>query len=163
MILNSLLKITTFCGLSLITWWFSGFNILKVIFKSNSVSINKKTHINIKCALLNKTLHSVKSEIFSIKLWRKLTKFYPMTIISSYHKSEIQFFRNHTPCPRILKLIRRNKWFNPPDNENILDPSKTVKIYEKINKIATQDNVCPLKKPTQLIVKLVWPSKIHKK
>ena len=46
---------------------FSGFNILKVIFKSNSVSINKKNHINIKCSLLNKTLHSVKSEIFSIK------------------------------------------------------------------------------------------------
>ena len=33
--------------------------ILKVIFKSNSVSINKKTHINIKCSLLNKKLHSV--------------------------------------------------------------------------------------------------------
>ena len=36
------------------------------IFKSNSVSINKKNHINIKCSLLNKTLHSEKSEIFSI-------------------------------------------------------------------------------------------------
>ena len=79
------------------------------------MSINKKNHINIKCSLLNKTMHSVKSEIFSIKkLWRKLTKFYPMTIISSYHKSEIQFFRNHIPCPKIMKLIRRNKWFNPP-------------------------------------------------
>jgi hypothetical protein len=37
-----------------------------------------------------------------------------MTIISSDHENEIQFFRNHIPCPRILKLIRRNKWFNPP-------------------------------------------------
>ena len=81
---------------------------------SNSVSINKKNHINIKCLLLNKTLHSVKWEIFSIKLWRKLTKFYPMAIISSYHKSEIPIFRNHIPCPRIQKLILRNKWFNPP-------------------------------------------------
>ena len=39
-----------------------------------------------------------------------------MTIISSYHKSEIQFFRNHIPFPRILKLIRRNKLSNPPDD-----------------------------------------------
>ena len=85
-------------------------NILKVFFKSNSVSINKKNHIDIKCSLLNKTLHSVKSEIFSTKLWRKLTKFYPMTIISSDHENEI-----HLPCLRILKMIRRNKWFNPPD------------------------------------------------
>ena len=53
-------------------------------------------------------MHSVKSEIFSIKLWRKLTEFYPMTIISSDHKNVIQFFRNHLPCPRILKMIRRN-------------------------------------------------------
>ena len=60
-------------------------------------------------------MHSIKSEIFSIKLWRKLTKFYPMTIISSYHENEIQFFRNHIHCSRILKLISRNKWFNPPD------------------------------------------------
>ena len=29
--------------------------------------------------------------------------------------NEIQFFRNHLPCLRILKMIRRNKWFNPPD------------------------------------------------
>ena len=41
------------------------------------------------------------------------TKFSPMTIISSDHENEIQFFRNHLPCPRILKMIRRNKWFNP--------------------------------------------------
>ena len=31
-----------------------------------------------------------------------------MTIITSDHKSEIQFLRNHIP------LIRRNKWFNSP-------------------------------------------------
>ena len=94
------------------TWWFSGFNILKVILKSNSVSINKKNHINIKCLLLNKTFNV--NKIFSIKLWRITIKFYPMTMISSYHKSEIQFFRNHIPCPRILKMICRNEWFNPP-------------------------------------------------
>ena len=87
------------------------------------MSINKKNHIDIKCSLLKKTLHSVKSEIFSIKLWRKLTKFYPMTIISSDHENEIQFFRNHIPCPRILKLICRNKWFNPPEYVNFLGES----------------------------------------
>ena len=32
-----------------------------------------------------------------------------MTIISSDHENEIQFFRNHLSCPRILKMIRRNK------------------------------------------------------
>ena len=79
----------------------------------NSLSINKKNHIYIKCSLLNKTLHSVKSEIFSIQLWRKLTKFYPMTIISSDQDNGIKFFRNYLPCPRMLKMIRRNKWFNP--------------------------------------------------
>jgi len=42
--------------------------LILVIFKSNSVSINKKNHFNIKFSLLNKTLHSVKPEIFSIKL-----------------------------------------------------------------------------------------------
>ena len=44
------------------------FNILKVIFKSNSLPINEKNHIDIKCSLLNKTLQFVKTEIFSIKL-----------------------------------------------------------------------------------------------
>ena len=99
-----------FADFHLYTWWF---NILKVIFKSNSVSINKKNHIHIKYSLLNKTLHSVKSGIFSIQLWRKLTKFYPMTIISSDHENEIQFFRYHIPCPRILKMIQ------PPCNSKL--------------------------------------------
>ena len=89
-------------------------NILKVIFKLNSLSINKKNHINIKCSLLNKTLHFFKTEIFSIKLWRKLTKLYLRNIISSDHKNAIQFFINHLPCPWIWKMIRRNKLFNPP-------------------------------------------------
>jgi len=38
-----------------------------------------------------------------------------MTTISSDHKNEIQSFRNHLPCPWILKLIRRNKLFKPPE------------------------------------------------
>ena len=38
-----------------------------------------------------------------------------MTIISSDHDNEIQFFRNNLPCQLILKMIRFNKWFNPPD------------------------------------------------
>ena len=37
-----------------------------------------------------------------------------MTKISSDHENEIQFFRNHLPCPKILKIIRQNKCFNPP-------------------------------------------------
>ena len=39
-----------------------------------------------------------------------------MTIISSDHQNEIQFIRNHLPCPWLLKMIRRNILFNPPDN-----------------------------------------------
>ena len=42
----------------------------------------------------------------------KLTKLYPMTIISSNHQIKFAFFRNH--LPRILKMICRNKIFNPP-------------------------------------------------
>ena len=57
-----------------------------------SVSINKKNYINIKRSLLNKTL-----EVRNIlhKTVKKVSKFYPMTIISSDHENEIQFFRNH--------------------------------------------------------------------
>ena len=29
--------------------------------------------------------------------------------VASGNETEIQVFRNHIPCPRILKLIRRNK------------------------------------------------------
>ena len=36
-----------------------------------------------------------------------------MTIICSDHKYEMQFFRNHLPCPWILKMIRRNKCSTP--------------------------------------------------
>ena len=111
-ILKTILKITTFSGFSLIYLMIFWIQYPLSNFKSNSVSINKKNHIYIKFSLLNKTLHSVKSEIFSIKLWRK-------PIISndynfSDHENEIQFFRNHLLCPRILKMIRRNKLFNPP-------------------------------------------------
>ena len=34
----------------------------------NAMSINKKNHINIKCSLLNKTMHFIMTEIFLIKL-----------------------------------------------------------------------------------------------
>ena len=57
-----ILKITTFCGFSLIFLTFSGFNLLEVIFNSNSLSINRKNHINIKCSLLNKTLNLDQSD-----------------------------------------------------------------------------------------------------
>ena len=78
LILETFLKITTFSGFSSISWWFSGFNILKVIFESNSLSINKKkNHIYIKCSLLIKhcILLRQKYSIF-IQLWRKRTKLF---------------------------------------------------------------------------------------
>ena len=65
------LRKTTFCEFSLI--YLMIFNILKFIFKSNSLSI--KNHFKIKCSVLYKTLH------FFCKL-------YPMTIISSDHKNK---------------------------------------------------------------------------
>ena len=83
---NNILRIF----INICTWWFSGFNILQVSFKSDSLSINKKNHINIKCSL-NKTLQFDKTEIFSIKLWRNLSKLYPMTTISSDHKIKYNF------------------------------------------------------------------------
>ena len=43
----------------------SGYNILTVILKSNSMSIKKKNHFNINAHLLNKTLYVVETEIFS--------------------------------------------------------------------------------------------------
>ena len=55
------------------------------------MAINKKNHINIKCSL-----------------------FISNGYFSSDHKNEIQFFKNHLPCPWILKMIHWNKWFNPP-------------------------------------------------
>ena len=33
----------------------------------------------------------------------------PRTKVASGNETEIQVFRNHITCPRILKLIRRNK------------------------------------------------------
>ena len=33
----------------------------------------------------------------------------PRTKVASGNKTEIQVFGNHIPCPRILKLTRRNK------------------------------------------------------
>ena len=104
-------------------WRFSGFNILKVIFKSNSLSINKKNQINIKCSLLNKTLSFIKIKIFSIQLWRKLIKLYPMTdynlqtIEIKYNFSEIIY---HVQCPWILK------WFAKINDSTPLSKSKKI-------------------------------------
>ena len=44
-------------------------------------------------------LWKLRNSYFSMKLWRNLTKLYPMTIISSDHNNEILFFRNHVPQP----------------------------------------------------------------
>ena len=132
-ILKTILKITEFSRFSLIFWMISWFNILKVIFKSNSLSVNKKNQINIKCSLLNKTLHFVKTEKFSIKLWIKLTKFYQMTIISSGHKNEIQFFRNHLPC-----VHGYWKWFAE------INDSTPLLRYRGFHKKASLSYMCAL-------------------
>ena len=92
LILKTILKITTFCGFSLI-YLFSGLNILKVFFKSNSLSINKKNHINIKYSLLNK-LH------FDRNILHEVVK---KTQLCTYIK-----------WLKWLKMIRRFKWLNPP-------------------------------------------------
>ena len=47
--------------------------------------------------------------------------------VASGNKTEIKVFRNHIPCPRILKLIRRNEWFNSP--ENVPFPKKLTYMY----------------------------------
>ena len=66
----------------------------------------KKKIINIKCSLLNKTLHFLMTEIFSIKLWRKPTKLYPMTIISVFFSSGSGFGSKEpkTPGSDLLRL-----------------------------------------------------------
>ena len=48
-------------------------------------------------------------EIFTIKFLAGDMILKPRTKVASGNKTEIQLFRNHIPCPRILKLIRRNK------------------------------------------------------
>ena len=48
-------------------------------------------------------------EIFTIKFLTGDTILKPRTKVASGNKTKIQVFRNHVPCPRILKLIRRNK------------------------------------------------------
>ena len=56
-----------------------------------------------------KKMHRVMIEIFTIKFLTGDTILKPRTKVPSGNKTEIQVFRNHIPCPRILKLIRRNK------------------------------------------------------
>ena len=48
-------------------------------------------------------------EIFTIKFLTGDTILKARTKVVLGNKTEIQVFRNHIPCPRILKLIRRNK------------------------------------------------------
>ena len=48
-------------------------------------------------------------EIFTFKFLTGYTILKPRTKVASGNKSELQVFRNHIPCPRIMKLIRRNK------------------------------------------------------
>ena len=60
-------------------------------------------------------MHRVMIEISTIKFLTGDTILKPRTKVASGNKTDIQVFRNHIPCPRILKLIRQNKWFNPPD------------------------------------------------
>ena len=48
-------------------------------------------------------------EIFSVKFLTGDTILKLRSKVASGNKTEIQVFRNHIPCPRILKLIRRNK------------------------------------------------------
>ena len=96
MILKSLLKITTFRRFSLIYLMISGFNILKVIFKSNSVSINKKNHINIKCSLLKKMLYSVRTVLHKTvkKTYQILTNDYNPSI-HQFKDYKISTFRHN--------------------------------------------------------------------
>ena len=54
-----------------------------------------------------------------------------MTIISSEHKNTI--FRNHLTCPWILKMIRRNKFFNPPAKEESLQENSLICRDNTIN------------------------------
>ena len=48
-------------------------------------------------------------EIFTNKFLTGDTILKPRTKVASGNKTEMQVFRNHLPCPRILKLIRRNE------------------------------------------------------
>ena len=52
-------------------------------------------------------------EVFTIKFLTGDTILKPRAKVASDNKTEIQVLRNHIPCPRILKLIRRNKRLIP--------------------------------------------------
>ena len=65
-------------------------------------------------------------EVFTIKFLTGDTILKPRTKVASGNKIEIQVLRNHIPCPRILKLIRRNKRFNPPELVEFLYALPTV-------------------------------------
>ena len=53
-------------------------------------------------------------EIFSIKFLTRDTILKPSNNVASGNKTEMKFVRNQFHYPRILKMIRWNKWFNTP-------------------------------------------------
>ena len=86
-------------------------------FSFFSSSINKKSHININVHY--QTKHCILLYTY-INILKK---------ISSDHKNEIQIFWIHFTCTWILKMIRRNKWFNPlRERENNFFIIKSQKI-----------------------------------
>ena len=56
-----------------------------------------------------KKMHRVMIKIFTIKFLTGDTILKPRTKVAPGNKTEIQVFRNHIPCHRILKLIHRNR------------------------------------------------------
>ena len=73
-------------------------------------------------------MHSVKSEQFFIKLFRKLNKFYPiMTIISSDHENEIQF------SEIIYHVLGYKKWFAQINDSTPLNCELFKSIFQQSN------------------------------
>ena len=54
-------------------------------------------------------MNRVMIDLFTIKFLTGDTILKPRTKVASGNKTEIQIFRKQKPCPRILKLISRNK------------------------------------------------------
>ena len=71
----------------------------------------KKWHDNFDVNLnsYKKRMNRVMIDLFTIKFLTGDTILKPRTKVASGNKTEIQIFRKQKPCPRILKLISRNK------------------------------------------------------